>query len=179
MTVLPQSSRCPSSWGISGSNAKLKEQTYSRPAVPLPSPPLSGGSLGEFRAHLGPSGLQLSRSLPSWWRDACGQPRTVAICKEGQSQAQYSSLTARKLWAWALAPRPTFPGGLSGPFPLSQSPREARCTGQVTFSRSGARMPGNKSYPRVGNQCRPGSQASGEQSSPRESNYTGGGSTPP
>lgn len=69
--------------------------------------------------------------------------------------------------------------GLSGPFPLSQSPREARCTGQVTFSRSGARMPGNKSYPRVGNQCRPGSQASGEQSSPRESNYTGGGSTPP
>lgn len=110
MTILPQSSRCPSSWGISGSNAKLKEQTYSRPAVPLPSPPLSGGSLGEFRAHLGPSGLQLSRSLPSWWRDACGQPRTVAICKEGQSQAQYSSLTARKLWAWALAPRPTFPG---------------------------------------------------------------------
>lgn len=32
-----------------------------------------------------------------------------------------------------------------GPFLLSQSPGEARCPGQVTFSRSVARVPGNKS----------------------------------
>lgn len=44
--------------------------------------------------------------------------------------------------------------GLSCPFPLSQSPREARYIGQVTVSRSGTRIPRNQFYPRVGNRCK-------------------------
>lgn len=70
-------------------------------------------------------------------------------------------------------PRPAFPWDLGweklNPFPLLQSLGEARCPGQATFSRSLARVPGNKSYeafyPRAGNQCRsrkPGLRGAGQ-----------------
>lgn len=134
MTILPRSSRCPSDWGVSGSNANLGEQTHSRPAVPLLSLRLPVGRRGELRAH--------QCSLPPCWRDAGGSARhSINPSRQG---ALGLGTGAQAHLSW----------GLSCPFPLPQAPGEARCPGQVTFSRSVARMPGNKSYPRAGNQCR-------------------------
>lgn len=94
-----------------------------QPAVPF-SPPLPVGRPGSSE-HIWDA-ASASRSCPAFFLPSgerhTAQPRTLAICKEGQSQAEQLSLRARKFWAWALAPRPTFPWA----FPTLSVPRRGQ-----------------------------------------------------
>lgn len=68
---------------------RLGEQIHSRPMVPLLSPPLpvsrqgSSGHMWDPATQSCPALFHPSREMHS------AQPRTVAICKDGQSQAQH------------------------------------------------------------------------------------------
>lgn len=102
------------------------------------APPQSTLATGQMRGAQGTSVLSSSLLEEQW-----------PFARRGKAQPSInpSGLEALGLGTGTKA-------HLSCPFPLSQSPGEARCPGQVTFSRSVARMLGNKSYPRAGNQCR-------------------------
>lgn len=113
----------PPVWASLGQMPAWWNRTHSRLAVPF-SPPLPVDRPGSLE-HIWDA-ASASRSCPAFFLPSgerhTAQPRTLAICKEGQSQAEQLSLRARKFWAWALAPRTTFPWA----FPTLSVPRRGQ-----------------------------------------------------
>lgn len=127
-----------------------------RPTAGLLCPSRSTLASGQTR------GAQGTSVLSSFLLERCTRlsPEQWQFARRGQAQHSInpSRLGSSGPRHWCQDPP------FLGPF-LSQSPGEARCPGQVTFSRAVARMPGNKSYPKAGNQCRarkPGLRGAGQ-----------------
>lgn len=150
----------------------------------LLSRPRSTGRPQELRGTSGlqsPTAALLSASLVQrGGRLSPAQQHSLPGGAEARRRSSFPELTCSGPRHWP--PRPAYPLDLGweklNPFSLPQSPGEARCLGQATFSRSLARVAGNKSYeafyPRAGNQCRarkPTLRGAGQ----RESHCAGGG----